>query len=393
MTLSSRRLGKRWRSPPPTTILLVLVLFWYAPSWCSADTEGEFGSSPGATTDVMRMGESRMERFTVASLAFIFALCISMITVGFLYFSSLEDALLRRFQREGTTVEAKVLGEVSFVRSLPPSARSGATGTKEGAAEYAAQVQYSTCEPAGGYTTIVRKRIKALDTDFYLPRAAPDNNDTSPNRVVQVHVELSTEELEKRQLSFDGASEAIFREHAPVYHIDLLVLPEHPSSAVPKLQVARDVRKCWWPTAMLALGLALLTCFCVHMGLSNVLYDVSPPQWSGGSVAGLGLAVTAGLFLIDGFVMWFFCGDMFAAALQAEYLAGGETMVKLEDETVASMSTVSFLSEEWSPRSQNSMEVGTTTGRDPMMVVPTSFSYSSYTRRISSVSSTMDPAV
>ena len=397
--------------------LPLLILMTNVPS-CFAENASEMK----LMEDDVLVGESA-ERYTVAAFAFIFAVCLSMIAVGILYFAILEDALLRRFQSEGTPLQAKVVSdqEPVFVRNLPPANNKKDDGT----AEYSALVQYRITVGAGGVggdynsTIIVRKQIKARDADFYRPKQqrrqrpqqhaqAPtlsadcrNQHQHHPHRVVHVHVELPTEELkEGPPLSFDGGSDAVFHEHTDTMCIDLLVLlPEHPNSAIPKRQVARDLMGKKWPTITLVVFLTLLTWFCANLGLSNALLfqpDDPNQQWSWNRVLGLSLALTAGLLVIACVVVLYFGTDQFAAALREEYLEGGETMVKLDDETLATMSTASLFWDEWASPSKNHLpQVGPPT----TMVVPsksttvasnTGCGDAPYLQQVSSLSS-MDP--
>jgi len=303
-------------------LTLWLLLTTALPTANSMSDESEIDA-----TNIVIVGDAT-EHYTMAAIGFFFGLWISFMTVALAYFSHLEDALLQRFQREGQTVQGQVRGDITFVRNL-----------NNNTAEYAAQAQYHAhCD---GYTVTIRKQVKCPLTDFYRP---PPQERSGSNLTVQIHVELSNEELAASQLSFDG-SEAVFQEHPSVEqkYIQLLFLPEYPNSALPQRQVERDMSSsytAWRPTVLLGVFLVLLTCFCIHMGLSNVLLAVgSRNNFTRSGVWGMGLLATTILFLVDALLVSWLCHDMFTGALQEEYLEGGEMIIKVDDETLATMST------------------------------------------------------
>jgi hypothetical protein len=300
-------------------------------------------NSPSGAEGIAAVG-SAAESYTLASFAFFFGICISLVPVVIIYFSLLEDALLRKFNREGTSVEGQVVsGDLSLVRHMQQSC------SQQGKTEYVAQVQYRFHE-VNGYTSIVRKHIKALDSDFY--QTSQEGKDRhGSNNIVQLHVELPDEELNISDLCkhFDNGSDVVFQEH-PLgqQYIQLLLLPDHPHSAVPKRQVAREIQwNRWLPTALLGMGLVSLSGFCVHMGLSNALLVgnngelatslMMTSSWT--RMQGLAMAATLALLLVDVLLIKWSCHNLFTEALAAEYLEGGEMMVKMDDETLATLSS------------------------------------------------------
>lgn len=368
--------------------LLILLVFTPAVTLSEVVTE-EMKDAVSATASAASQATTSgaAESYTVSAFAFVFGICISLVAVAYTYFSILEDALLRKFKREGTTVEGRVLpGDLSFVRHVVPS------NSNKGTAEYAAQVQYrfhqqKTC--SDGYTSIVRKQIKALDSDFY--RASRERQQRrGSNNIVQLHVELSTEDLMESAFSFEQGSDVVFQEHPlSQQYIQLLLLPEHPHSAVPKRQLLRDIQaKRWIPTAWLALVLVLLSCFCVHMGLSNIV-ALRAAARACEYLLVLALAITVGLLAVDCVLVHWFCYEVFTEALTSEYLEGGEMMVKLDDESLATVS--SCLSEEgaWSPR--NDIK------NPPSVVEDDNKTYGSFVREVPppvlTASNTPSPAV
>ena len=327
--------------------LLRLILLIRLPAFSLSETATRTSSSPG---DEGVAVVSAAESYTLASFAFLFGICISLVPVVIIYFSLLEHALLRKFTREGTVVEGRVVsGDLSFARHMPQSC------SQQGNTEYVAQIQYRFQE-VNGYTSIVRKHIKALDSDFY-QTSQEQNERYGSNNIVQLHVELPDEELNESDLCkhFDNGSDVVFQEHpSSQQYIQLLLLPDHPNSAVPQQQVARETQgKRWLPTALLGIGLVSLSGFCVHMGLSNALVVGSNDDlttsletnltWT--RLLGLATAATLTLLLVNVMLINWFCHNLFTAALYAEYLEGGEMMMKMDDETLATLS--SCFSEDW----------------------------------------------
>ena len=321
--------------------LLRLLIWTGLPALSLSETATETNSPSGS--EGIAVG-SAVESYTLASFAFLFGISISLVSVAIIYISLLEDALLRKFDREGTTVEGQVVAEdLSLVRHMPQSF------SQKGNTEYVAQVQYRFHE-VNGYTSIVRKHIKALDSDFY--QTSKERNERhGSNNIVQLHVELPDDELSESDLCkhFDNGSDVVFQEYPPdQQYIQLLFLPGHPHSALPKQQVARELQgKRWLPTAMLGIALVSISGFCVHMGLSNALMVGNNTElatslmmtltWT--RLLGLTMAATLALLLVDGLLINWFCHNLITEALTDGYLEGGEMMVKMDDETLATMSS------------------------------------------------------
>jgi hypothetical protein len=286
---------------------------------------------------VVEKGDDEAELCVVAVFSFLFAVCISAVTVSIAYFFILEDALMRRFAEEGLELEAKVV-DTSFVRHH----------ATEGA-EYAATVDYRYLngdDHDGYYATIIRKQIKCLESDIHRPL------DSTPSNRVYIEVNAELQGFP----SFDGCSVVVFEE-PPQRYIPVLVLPAHPNSAIPSGYVQRTVQpEKRRPTAMLVLFLTAVTLFCIDLGLTNALQLsrnselllLLQGRW--GAIFGVSVMVTMTLLGVELLLLHTSCcRELFRDAVHQDYLVGGAVETKMDDETLASVATNSWKTPMMSP--------------------------------------------
>lgn len=341
--------------------LLGILLLLTICSFCvTADAEVQ-GTDDDSTT---MMGVSDPSADYTAELgvfmvfAFLFAICTSFMTVSVAYFILLEDALMRRFLEEGTQVEAKAVHAPFFVRN-----------TVDGA-EYSAKFDYRYVDHLkdtkndddnnyGSYATAIRKQIKCLERDIYYDRkgaAADDSN--------HVYIEIHNADEMQPFPSFDGV--VMFDTALPQQRLAVLVLPAYPNSALPYELVRRAVQKSWHATAVLIFTLTAVTLFCIHVGLDTALKLLSnynnnnnalqqQQQSSGGgaqqhltaiAIFGISMATTVALLGLELLlILYSDCiRNRFVKALQQDYLDCDDVESKMDDETLATLSTNATIS-------------------------------------------------
>ena len=202
------------------------------------------------------------------SLMFGFFIILFGAVIG--YFSYMEDSLMRTYIKEGDLVEGDVVS-AEFARG---GGQVGGCSNKRAIAEYITFVEYSR-ELSTNYTVRVRKQMKAKETDF-VKRLVPGSS--AMLKSLKSQGEGSTQG-EEEEIECDG-----YVDIGPIHQpsrlgcadmIELYVLPEFPTSALPRRQVERScgIRNRLSTFALIVIDLALAG-FCTRFA-AEALVDLT----------------------------------------------------------------------------------------------------------------------
>lgn len=300
--------------------------------WATAETD---------TTKSEMVGVSSATEDSVSSvLHFFFAICVSLVSTMFAYVAASEGKVMKTYQTKGRSIEGRIL-DWKYSRRIP----------NENDDEYDVTVDYK-CIEVGGYTTVIRKQLKCRRSELYIA-------DDSQHEFVKVCVEL------ENVFSFE---EAMF-DRPNRQRIRLLLLDEFPNSGIPQRTV-RDAMRLGRRAPVLAciLLLLLLTAFCVFLGLATL---IPANSLSGLTVIALSLAAATTLCLVEYLVLWGTClYYKMDSVLTSEYLEAGEMLVKVDTETLGTLSTCESMSSHWLSSNQTRSTISntnTTRSRDSFL--------------------------
>lgn len=268
------------------------------------------------------------ERFAVATFSVFVAICISLAGVLICYFFAMEDSLMRLYQAEGEVVHGRVLEAQRFpcVGAEPEP-------------EYKALVDYKYLE-IGGYTTMIRKEMHICNSNL---RCSNDQDEKQHSRQrVIIHIDLQDFERElDTQLSDEESAVAIYDPK----ELEVVVLPNYPKSGLPKYHIDRSftfVKR--RPTYALVCSIFATSFFCIFWGTSTINPDYGTSPLTNISVS---IIINVTLWIIDAILIHSFFRTFLHKALAEEYLIGGDSMVKMDDETLATLSSRSMSSKEY----------------------------------------------
>jgi hypothetical protein len=267
------------------------------------------------------------ELYVIAVLSVLLSICISLAGVLISYFYILEDRLMQAYKSDGLAIQGRVR-QVQFFR------RTGSHSEPE----YKVHVDYK-CSEVGGYTTIVRKEMTAYASDWSYPKQNEKSclERQSSHRVI-VHIDLQDFE---RELDSECSSTASMEALNEPANLEVLVIQNYPNSGIPKCQVDRTFTfEKRWPTLTLICFLFGASLLCIFWGLSNCDTVASP------SIFKLSVILNVGCWLIGVVLIHIFLRPTLDNILEEEFLRGGNTLVKLDDETLATLSSRTASSKE-----------------------------------------------
>jgi hypothetical protein len=236
--------------------------------------------------------EEVMDEKVIAIFYLLFAACISLVGVSILYFSSLEDSLMKWYKDEGAVVKASVVSS-NFARSLGTAKADCSSQAQDVEQEYVVCLQYQRTE--GVYNTvIVQKQVKATEKDF---------------------IDLSNSGS-AGYVEFELPADISFGEMSPCRRqMEILVLPGYSESGFPRRQI--EQASSWTYRAssvILVMLMFLLAGFCFHRAAVDL--DVETSSWF----------VSAALFTmvaLEFCLVHFSLRHVFMIALRQEYLENG----------------------------------------------------------------------
>lgn len=264
-----------------------------------------------AATDEKEMSSETTDSIP-ALVHYFFGTCVSLVSTVFAYAVVTEYRLMKHYESKGRCVEGRII-DWRYSRRL----------FNENDDEYDVAVDYRYLE-VGGYTTVIRKQLKCRRSELYI-------SDDSQHEFVKVCVEVDN------VFSFE---EALF-DRPNHRRIQLLLLDDYPNSGIPKSTV-RDASRAQRKTTTLAffILLLLLATFCYFLGLATIF-----PSFSLLKLIAISIAATALLCSLEAFVLWGLCRwRRWDSVLTAEYLEGGEVLVKVDSETLGTLSTSESMS-------------------------------------------------
>jgi hypothetical protein len=274
------------------------------------------------------------EYIMILLMSGLLGICISFVGIIICYFFLLEGMLMRTYYYDGIPIEGRIKN-VTFFRSTGRNSES----------EYTAELDYRY-QDIGGYSTVVHKQIKVLDSDLSNLREKEKVTQKleSGDRIV-IHIDMQDFEKEFHSDCSDQSSDKNVLDMS--VHLEVVLIPYHPNSGVPKFLVERSFEASSRFKTAAIIGFLFLTSFVsVHWGVTASQLDISASSLSNFY---LSLLVTLSFWLIIAVPVHCFLRKLLEKALIDEYLEGGDTLIKLDDETLATMSSRSASSCEGDP--------------------------------------------
>mmetsp|Transcript_7483 Transcript_7483/g.20852 ORF Transcript_7483/g.20852 Transcript_7483/m.20852 type:complete len:373 (+) Transcript_7483:142-1260(+) len=293
----------------------------------------------GRRINELRTSSYAQEWYLQLLVPIVFGLILSFIGLGVVFFSYLENNLLRRYKDEGKIVRGEVMSR-QLVRGEQRRNDVDEASRNVDTATFAASIHYFF-DLADNYPVKIRKQLKIKEGDLIIGYGKGDtcnaDNDAGQNRKergrVPSLIDLSAISASPRDLT-KCKSQEYYTES-----IDLYILPEFLRSGYPKAQVDERTSSHLfrvWTNCVICLPLCMaLGCFvysiCVAKGNSNV------------QVSLLAIVVIS-LFL----EFWFikdFLRESFQEALRQEYLESGDFISIPRDNSTVSMVSSAFWSD------------------------------------------------
>jgi succinate dehydrogenase hydrophobic anchor subunit len=249
--------------------------------------------------------EEVLDEKVIATFYILFAACISLFGVSILYFSSLEDSLMKRYKENGAVVKASVVTS-NFARSLGAARLDCSSPAQDVEQEYVVCLEYRRIERVY-YTVIIQKQVRATEKDFI----EPSNSDSFGYVQFDIPTDLSLGEMSpcRRQM-------------------EILVLPGYSESGFPRRQIERA---CSWTyrasTVILVMFMFLLAGFCFHRAAIDL--DVETSSWFIPAALFTMVALEIGLVHLS-------LRGIFMSALREEYLENGSKLEMNDDPSTLS---------------------------------------------------------
>jgi hypothetical protein len=228
----------------------------------------------------------------IAIFYLLFAACISLVGVSILYFSHLEDSLMKWYKEEGAVVKASVVSS-NFARSLGAAKANCSSQAQDIEQEYVVCLQYQRTERVY-HTVIVQKQVRATEKDFI----GLSNSDSAGYVQFELPADMSFGEMSqcRRQM-------------------EILVLPGYSESGFPRRQIEQASSWTYRASSVILVMLMFLVAgFCLHRAAVDL--DVETSIWF----------VPAALFTmvaLEFCLVHFSLRSVFMIALRQEYLENG----------------------------------------------------------------------
>ena len=323
------------------------------------------------------------ERLVLGSISLFFAVCLSFVSSIIACCVYTEDRILRDFASNGIKLEAKV---VEY--TLTNSSRREYTATIDYRYNYHSENtkqledterdEESIAENVDDinfFATIIRKRIKCVDSDLVLrnrcdtdlqkaiscanmsvnerkwsaltskrrhttTQQQQHNNNRPQSICIEIRKDLYSENDEgscnDENEKFPSFDYAIFNPPKQ-YYVDIVVLPEHPTSAIGYRQLMHSLNR--FPIIVLITSLFLLTYFCIYIAIINYTPEI---QFLASLVKSF--AVLVALLSTEFIILTLGCHKMINEMLSNEYKLHGDDSdndnylnYKTEDETLYTM--------------------------------------------------------
>jgi hypothetical protein len=271
------------------TVLVLLAVIACCVPFAAAETNDD------TETEAEQREEEVLDEKVIATFYILCGACISLVGVSILYFSSLEDSLMKRYKENGAIVKASVVTS-TFARSLGAAKLDCSSPAQDVEQEYVVCLEYRRTERVY-YTVIIQKQVRATEEDFIEPS--------------------NSEEFDYVQ--FDIPTDLSLGEMSPCRRqMEILVLPGYSESGFPRRQIERA---CSWTyrasTVILVMFMFLLSGFCFHRAAVDL--DVETSSWFVPAVLFTMVALEIGLVHVS-------LRGIFMIALREEYLENGSKL-------------------------------------------------------------------
>ena len=296
----------------------------------------DFGQAFSHTTN----GEKNNgdETFIIMAFSAFLAFCILSVGATIVYFSYLEDRLMKRYMEEGEVVEAAVIS-ADFARG--GSAKQwGAAKSDRLETEYVLFVEYNRPIAEGSYMTRVRKQIKAKEADITRPchyTYSCDGNEESAilNSPIQVQKML--------QMLHDDENGII--KNQGLGTVEMLVMPDFHKSGVARHQVERfNSQRHRLSMAALVVSGVGLALFCVRLAAKAISSsELSEKTGDTNLVTAYMMGIFSVLVLLQMILVHFCLQKACVDALEEEYLKSGDLVPIDEDDSSLSTGSDFFL--------------------------------------------------
>lgn len=280
---------------------------------------------------------------TVLAFSLMFGFFIILFGTVIAYFSFMEDSLMRTYIKDGDLIKGDVMS-AEFSRG---GGQVGAPcSNKRAIAEYIVFVEYSR-KLRSNYDVRVRKQMKAKETDFIKP-LIPGSHAMLASLKDQVEGDKIVERDHVEGIDCDGYVDIGI---GPIHQsstlgrpdeIELYVLPDFPTSALPRRQVERACgyryRLATFAFVVVVLALAA---FCTRIA-AEALVDMTNPEQGG--IEFYAFLFFMGLIVVQAPVIHFCLRDLFWSVLQGEYLNEGDYVpIERDDSSLSTSGSDAFL--------------------------------------------------
>lgn len=280
-----------------TNLVLHSVLIASCVSFVAGETNDDI-----ATEDEQ---EEVLDEKVIATFYILCAACISLVGVSILYFSALEDSLMKQYKENGAVVKASVVSS-NFARSLVAANVDCSSQAQDVEQEYVVCLEYRRTERVY-YTAIIQKQVRATEKDFI----EPSNSDSFGYVQFELPTDMSLGEMSqcRRQM-------------------EILVLPGYSESGFPRRQIERA---CSWTyrasTVILVMFMFLFAGFCFHRAAFDL--DMQTSSWFVPAALSTMIALEIGLVHLS-------LRGIFMIALREEYLENGSKQEMNGDQSTLS---------------------------------------------------------
>lgn len=279
----------------------------------------------------------------VFAFSLIFSFFIMLFGAVVAYFSFMEDSLMRTYIKEGELMTGDVMS-FEFARG---GGQVGACSNKRAIAEYITFVEY-TRKLSTNYEVRVRKQMKAMETDFVKP-LLPGSSAMLKSLKDQVENDKIIVDRDDDNDSIDCDA---YVDIGPIHQssplgrpdtIELYVLPDYPTSALPRRQIERAVgHRHRLATLSLLVVVLALAAFCSQIA-AEALVDMNNSLQR--EIEFYALMFFVGLFLVQLPLVHFCLRGLFWNILESEYLASGDYVppIQRDDSSLSTTGSDAYL--------------------------------------------------
>lgn len=286
------------------TILLLLGVLGYKVVLAVAEEYAWDG-----TRVVPESDNSMADGVMIAVFSLFCAIFMALLGSALGYFSAMEDRLMRRYRSEGVVVKAVVLS----ADLAPQTVQLHLPKKEQDMEEYVAIIDYECMDLGREASGTVRKQVKALGSDFSMLECS---------LMPREHVQLVIPD----DLSIPGVKEK--PSYSTSLELQVLVLPQHKNSGIPKNLVDRACSLRYrLPTVLVVLSVFAFSSACLWLSLTFI------PDWIDEDIPIILYTIlsTLALMVLALVATHFGLRDSIESALHDEYLRGGDALLSPAD--------------------------------------------------------------